>query len=269
MPASSAPTASESPAASARAAPPSAIARAPSSSCSRSRRGPIASIAWWAQRPTIRNATTNASATAAVADDLRPAHRLAGRQRGRHPQEDRDGQVLEDQHPEDEVGLVVAQAAQVEERPRDDAAARDVDQPGEQHRLRRGPEQDDPHRQAQAGVEDQVDDPPDHHHPPRRGEPVERELEAQEEQQQHDPEPRQQVDALGGLDDRGEARRGAQQDPRDDEDGDRREPQPSRQHARRDERHQDDGEIAELEQGRLGPRGGSRGSLVDRRGLVA
>ena len=46
----------------------------------------------------------------------------------------------------------------------------------------------------------------------------------------------------------GEPRRGAQQDARDDEDGDRREPQPPRQHARRGERHQHQGEIAELEQ---------------------
>ena len=67
MPASSAPTASESPAASASAAPPMAIARAPSSKLLAVEARGDRSIAWWAQRPTIRNATTNASAMAAVA----------------------------------------------------------------------------------------------------------------------------------------------------------------------------------------------------------
>ena len=150
MPASSAPTASESPAASPERAPPMRDRQgAEQELLAVEPRARSRSIAWWAQRPTSRNATTNASAMAAVAAISSAAHRLAGRQRRRDAQEERDRQVLEDQDAQHEVGLVVGQAAQVEERPRDDAAARDVDQPGQQHRLGAGPEQGDAHRQAE------------------------------------------------------------------------------------------------------------------------
>ena len=85
------------PAASPSAPPPIAIARAPSRSCSRSRRGPMRSKTWCAQRPTSRNATTNPSARPAVAATSSPPTDSPVGEGGRDAQEEGDRQVLEDE----------------------------------------------------------------------------------------------------------------------------------------------------------------------------
>ena len=56
--------------------------------------------------------------------DLAAAHRVAAGERRGDPQEHGDRQVLEHEHAQHEVGLVVAQALHVEQGPGHDAAAR-------------------------------------------------------------------------------------------------------------------------------------------------
>ena len=172
----------------------------------------------------------------------------AGQGRG-HAQEQGDGQVLEDQHPEHQVGLVVREPAQVEQGARDDAAARDVDEAGDEHGLRTGAGERQPQQQAEPPVDQEVDRPPDEHQPPGLGEPLDRELEAQEEQQQHDPDAGEDVDALRLLhhaEEAGLVR--PQHDAGADPDGDRRDPEPSRQQAGGGQHGEDDREVGEVEQ---------------------
>ena len=188
-----------------------------------------------------------------------PTDSPGGQGRG-DAQEEGDGEVLEHQDAQHEVGLVVGQPAQVEERAGDDAAARHVDQARARSTASGpGPSRAMPTDQPQPAVDHQVDQPAHQHHaaaPPGSGRA--RTRGPRKNSSSTIPSRASRSVPSRGLDHRREARRRAQQDPRDDEDGDRREPQPPRQHARhRAASRRTMARSLSSSRGALGGRGGS------------
>jgi hypothetical protein len=119
---------------------------------------------------------------------------------GGEPEHEPDREVLRDQDRQHEIGLVVGQAAEVDEPLDGDRARGDVDRRGEDERAEADPERRDPDDQAEAGVGEEVDRPADERVLAAAHEPVERELEAQEEEQEHEADLGQEVRHLGGTD---------------------------------------------------------------------
>ena len=81
----------------------------------------------------------------------------AGDERGRYREIHRDEQVLEHERPEQRVGLVVGDPAEVDERLRDDGRRGDVDDAGDQEGRERVAEQREPEHETGTEIDGEVD----------------------------------------------------------------------------------------------------------------
>ena len=242
MPAMSAPIASERPSSSAIAAVPTRkpkVASRKSSSGSRSSRR---SSGLESQRDAASPAVMNPSAFATRISRL--GDLAAARRREAEHQRDRD--VLEDEDREHEVGLVVAEPAEVREPLHRDRARRDVDARGEDQRCGRRAERREPDDQAEPGVRDEIHRAAETDVAPGPRQPALRELEAEEEEEEDEPELRDEVRDLGRLDEREHLRLvRAEQQPRQEVRGDRGQPDPPRDEPEDAEQRDGDGELGE------------------------
>ena len=113
-----------------------------------------------------------------------------------------EDEVFEDQNREDEVGLVVGQAAKVDQPFPGDRARGDVDRGAEEQCGEAEAEGGHPHDQPQPAVHEQVDRPAEAEVVTAPQQAAEAELEADEEQEEDQADLRDEVGHLGRLDDR-------------------------------------------------------------------
>ena len=196
MPAISAPIASERPSSFAAAAIPITSAKAKRRKNSLGRRSSSLSIVR-AEEARRRHGHRHEPQRLRESDEGRTDAVPTGRREAEHA---RDDDVLEDQDGEDEVGLVVGEAAEVDQPLHDHGTRRDVDTGREDERREAEAECRDPDEQAEAGVEDQVDRAADPEMATAAREPVVAELEPEEEEQEDDPELGDELRHLGRLD---------------------------------------------------------------------
>ena len=173
------------------------------------------------------------------------------------PRTARDDDVLEDEDREDEIGLVVREAPEVDQ-PLDDHRARgDVDAGGKDERREREPERDHTDDQADGGVDRQVDGPAEPDMASASQQALEAELEAEEEEQERDAELGDEGRHLGRLDEAQEGRLvRAEQQSGQQVGGNRGEPEAPGQQAQPGEHRDRDGKLSEGER-RFGERQGA------------
>jgi hypothetical protein len=111
-----------------------------------------------------------------------------------------DYEVLGDEDRQPEVCLVVRQAAEVDQPLDGDRARGDVDRRGEDERAEAEPERRHSDREAEARVDEKVDRPADKGVVAAAHEAAERELQAEEEEQEDEPDLGNEVSHLGRAD---------------------------------------------------------------------
>ena len=172
------------------------------------------------------------------------AHSLPAR--GREAEDAGDDDVLEDEDGEDEVGLVVGEAAEVDQPLDRHRARRDVDRGREDQRREAEPERDHADEEADRRVHGQVDGAAEADVPSAAQQAVDRELEAEEEEQEDDPELRDERRHLGWLDQARHVRLvRSEQQSREQVGGDGREAEAPRDQAERRQQGDRQGELRE------------------------
>jgi hypothetical protein len=126
--------------------------------------------------------------------------RLPGRSARREPEHEPDHQILRDQDRQHEVCLLVGEPSEVDQPLYRDRTRRDVDRRREHERAEAEAECSDAHDQAETCVHKQVDRTTYQRVPPAAEEPSERELQTEEEEQEHEPDLGHEVGHLRGTD---------------------------------------------------------------------
>src|SRR5207244_3589668 len=107
---------------------------------------------------------------------------------------------LGDENRQHEIGLVVGQTAEVDQTLDRDRARRNIDRGGENDCAKAHTERDDPNDQTKPSVREQIDRPANERMPAAAGKPPERELQAEEEEQEDEADLRDKIGHLGGAD---------------------------------------------------------------------
>src|SRR6188472_2569222 len=157
-----------------------------------------------------------------------------------------DGDVLEEQDREHEVRFVVREAPEVDQCLHRDRARGDVDAGGEDKRGERRAERDQPDEEAEPDVDDQVSRAAQADVTAAPHEPLEAELQPEEEQKEDQPDLGDEVRHLRRLDELDDVRLvRPEDDPGEEIRGDRGEPEPTRRKPENAKHSDGDGELGE------------------------